>query len=153
MKRVFRWSVGLALLALVAGIVIRDASDAKAGLITSALVGIVSADAGATSGTFLIVDKTSGRTVWQAPASGVTVSSSGARTTSFTYNTSPYDAPNLMPGNYEWAFRVDGRNATSSVTFQSFTQTVGGGQYSSQVPMHNLQGRIGEALLTGQFMQ
>lgn len=153
MKRCFRWSVGLALLALVVGIVIQDAGEAKAGLITSALVGVVQGDTSSTSGTFLIVDKSSGRTVWQAPASGMSVStdaSTGAKT--FTYNTSALDTVNLSgSGSYEWVFRVDGRNASTSLNYQSFTQTVGGGQYQSSVPSTNLQSRIGEALLSGSF--
>lgn len=153
MKRSLRWSAAAALLALIATTVTQGEGDAKAGLITSALVGIVQGDASSTSGTFLIIDKSSGRTMWQAPASGMSVHSDTATgTKTFTYNTSALDTANLSSsGTYEYVFRLDGRSSTSSVKFQSFTQSISGAQFSSQVPNMDLRSRVGEALLQGQF--
>lgn len=152
MRTFLRWSAAAALLALVAATVTHDEGDAKAGLITSALVGVVQGDAGSVSGNFLIIDKSSGRTMWQAPSSGVTATpNSASGTVTFTYNTSAMDSANLSPtGNYEFVFRVDGRSSTSSVTYQSFKQNVSGAEFSSQVPSIDLRARIGEALLQGQ---
>jgi hypothetical protein len=105
------------------------------------------------TGNFLIVDKATGRTVWQAPAGSISVSEQRtAGTLTFQYNTSALDTVALNPaGSYEWAFRVDGRSADTSVKFGSFYQNVNGAQYNSAVPQHELKNRIGEALVVGQF--
>ena len=155
MKRCFTWSAGLALLALIGAYVVSETEDARAGLITSALVGSVNttSSAGSVSGNFLIINKATGRTMWQASSSAVTVSENrSAGTLSFSYQTGPADTANLAPGGeYEWVFRVDGRAADSSVTFQSFTQTVGGVQMTGTLPSMDLRNRIGEAQVMGQF--
>ncbi|GMV39145.1 MAG: hypothetical protein AMXMBFR64_08610 [Myxococcales bacterium] len=152
MKRYVRWSAA-ALLALVAVTANQDVREAKAGLITSALVGIVQGDADQVNGTFLIIDKSNGRTMWQAPSSGVNKSTDpSSGTVTFSYNTSALDTANLSPtGTYEFVFRVDGRSTTSPVTYKGFNQNVSGAVHSAQVPSTNLSGRIGEALLQGQF--
>lgn len=151
MKRYMRWSAA-ALLALVAVTANQDVREAKAGLITSALVGIVQGDADQVNGTFLIIDKNNGRTMWQAPSSGVNKTTDPSGTVTFSYNTSALDTANLSPtGAYEYVFRVDGRSTSSPVTYQGFSQNVSGAMHSAQVPSTNLSGRIGEALLQGQF--
>lgn len=152
MKSLFtRIAAAVVTIAVALTVLVNPVSDAKAGLATS--VGLVadlsySGSIDDLIGSFRLIERVTGRVVWQADPGDITV----VRPTPgvVRFSTTLVAGDWNYDSDYEWSCRIDARDATSSVYWTSFVQNVDSTQYTSTVPTIDIQNRVSEALLFGQ---